>query len=151
LQAAATAGGQEADENEGAQSHSEVDNTDSLFGSSPEATRERASLDNSKSTKRKRSEVPKQTPTRPGKRQKAAEAEFEAQQAKEREIWGTEEYDEYDYDDNASRYEGTPGVSSVDARAMGVHSAAALFRRPSERSKKYTRKFESSPNSVYQG
>jgi hypothetical protein len=54
--------------------------------------------------------------------------------ARDHEIWGPEDEDE---DRNSPALEGQP-IPTADARAIGVHSAAALFRRPSEASKKYT-------------
>lgn len=61
--------------------------------------------------------------------------------AREREIWGPEE-DEIETNSmlNAfqqTNYKQTPTVTA-SARSVGVHSAAALFRRPSKESKKYT-------------
>jgi hypothetical protein len=138
LEAAATAGGQEAQENGvETQPSSQVDTAVSRSNSridTPQSERT--------SSKRKRTGEPKQaTPRqRPGKKQKTFETEHEALKAKEREIWGTEEYEEGDYDENHARYERTPGLKP---RAMGVHSAAALFRRPSEKSRKYTRESDS--------
>jgi hypothetical protein len=61
--------------------------------------------------------------------------------AREREIWGPES-PEGEEDNTVSAPEDSfqqPQVSTTAARALGVHSAAALFRRPSKASKKYTR------------
>jgi hypothetical protein len=56
--------------------------------------------------------------------------------AREREIWGPEDNEEYD-EVGAERQS---SLAIPDARAVGVHSAAALFRKPSASSKKYTSK-----------
>lgn len=60
------------------------------------------------------------------------------QLAREREIWGPEEGEETTLTSFENQH--TP-IAGADARAVGVHSAAALFRRPSTASKKYTSKF----------
>jgi hypothetical protein len=75
--------------------------------------------------------------TRGNKRKRTLdETDEEAQLRREREIWGPEEPDEGDpYEEPL--YGHSP-VSTTEARAAGVHSAAALFRRPSSASKKYT-------------
>jgi hypothetical protein len=67
--------------------------------------------------------------------------EDEAEQlAREREIWGPEDSEEA----TTTTFENQHApIASADARAVGVHSAAALFRRPSTASKKYTSKFKS--------
>lgn len=77
--------------------------------------------------------------TRGNKRKRVLdEADEEEQLRREREIWGPEEPEEEDpYQEPL--YERSP-VSTSEARAAGVHSAAALFRRPSSASKKYTSK-----------
>lgn len=67
----------------------------------------------------------------------AATEEEEDQLAREREIWGPEEEEEEESE--IFEYQQTPTVTA-NARAVGVHSAAALFRRPSSASKKYTSK-----------
>ena len=75
-----------------------------------------------------------------GKRRKRITPPVDEEElAQEREIWGSEEEDA---DDDASRvYEvHLSPMSTANARAAGVHSAAALFRKPSPASKKYTRK-----------
>jgi hypothetical protein len=55
--------------------------------------------------------------------------------AREREIWGPE----YTEEDTPVTFEHQHiPIAGADARAAGVHSAAALFRRPSTASKKYT-------------
>jgi hypothetical protein len=53
----------------------------------------------------------------------------------------TEREDERDSEDQSTfeLRQQPPQVTMSDARAVGVHSAAALFRRPSTTSKKYTR------------
>lgn len=69
------------------------------------------------------------------------------QLAKEREIWGSEEEVEnleQEEEEFVMGYEKTPTLMA-NARSIGVHSAAALFRRPSSASKKYTSK---SPSKV---
>lgn len=72
-------------------------------------------------------------------RSRSPESE-EDQLAREREIWGPEdEDDDVDPIPLSFGYQQTPRVTA-NARAIGVHSAAALFRRPSKESKKYTRK-----------
>jgi len=131
LEAAATAGDQEAEEDVFEEQPSVSDNATS----SPNP-----SQGQQPSPKRKRTGGPKETSKRPGKRQKVFEAEYEARQAKEREIWGTEESEQGDYDEKDPRY---GHISGLNPRSMGVHSAAALFRRPSEKSRKYARRFGS--------
>lgn len=79
------------------------------------------------------------------RRKKTPLPEDPDQLAREREIWGSEE-DEAE-DDNVSvsehSFQHIP-ISTANARKIGVHSAAALFRRPSAASKKYARKFRPS-------
>jgi hypothetical protein len=63
--------------------------------------------------------------------------------AREREIWGPDEDDdEVESEPTLFDYQQTSTVTA-NARAVGVHSAAALFRRPSKESKKYTRELTS--------
>lgn len=76
-------------------------------------------------------------PSKSNKRQRKKQAEAE-QLAREREIWGPQSAGEGDGDGAAERR--TP-VRAKDARAAGVHSAAALFRAPTAASKKYTSTF----------
>jgi len=72
------------------------------------------------------------------RRKTALEIQEEAaERAREREIWGPE--DLLDEDGSTIDYQSNP-VTAGEARAVGVHSAAALFRRPSAASKKYTSK-----------
>lgn len=61
----------------------------------------------------------------------------EQQLAREREIWGPE--DSADDAPVTFDYQHLP-ITSANARAAGVHSAAALFRRPTPAAKKYTSK-----------
>lgn len=71
------------------------------------------------------------------KRRKKVSGEDIDQLALERELWGAEEGDE-ECSISASERPISP-VQTADARAVGLHSATALFRRPSTASKKYTR------------
>jgi hypothetical protein len=90
-------------------------------------------------TKRKRggeNDYPKFVKSKPRKKSTGSEEE----ELRTREIWGPEE-DEED-EPTESEYQQSPAVTA-NARAVGVHSAAALFRRPSSASKKYTSKSES--------
>ncbi|CZS93394.1 hypothetical protein WAI453_000985 [Rhynchosporium graminicola] len=77
-----------------------------------------------------------QTP--PPRRQRTVSDDDEAEQlALERELWGPPEGEN---EDSISRSEQQDSpVPGIDARAFGLHSATALFRRPSSASKKYTR------------
>jgi hypothetical protein len=75
---------------------------------------------------------------RSAKRKRALDdTDEEEQLRREREIWGPEEPEEEDPFDQEPRYGHSP-IATSEARAAGVHSAAALFRRPSSASKKYT-------------
>jgi len=65
------------------------------------------------------------------------ETDEEEQLRREREIWGPEEPEEENPFDQEPQYGHSP-IATSEARAAGVHSAAALFRRPSSASKKYT-------------
>lgn len=131
LEAAATAGGQEAQGHIFEEPQLPSDNATA----SPNP-----SQGQQPSPKRKRIEGPTEPRKRTGRKKKAFEAEYEARQAKEQEIWGTETYEQGDYDEKDPRY---GRISSLNPRSVGVHSAAALFRRPSEKSRKYARKFDS--------
>jgi hypothetical protein len=71
------------------------------------------------------------------RRKMVDEVEEQEQLAREREIWGPEDTEDEDDPMSEPRFEHTP-IGTSDARAAGVHSAAALFRRPSSASKKYT-------------
>jgi hypothetical protein len=77
----------------------------------------------------------------PGRnRRKRHDSDEEEQLAREREIWGPEDDEETGNGSAVEpRYHTSPPIGASDARAAGVHSAAALFRRPSSASKKYTR------------
>jgi hypothetical protein len=76
------------------------------------------------------------------RRKRTPSPEDPDQLAREHEIWGPESpeagEDDEDSDVPDDSFQQTP-VSTAKARALGVHSAAALFRRPSKASKKYTR------------
>jgi hypothetical protein len=76
------------------------------------------------------------------RRNKTPPPEDPDQLAREREIWGTEDEDEADNDVSIPEdsFQQTP-LSTAEARALGVHSAAALFRRASKASTKYARRF----------
>lgn len=71
------------------------------------------------------------------KRCKKVSGEDSDQLALEQELWGAEEGDD-EGSMSASERPISP-VQTADARAVGLHSATALFRRPSTASKKYTR------------
>jgi len=95
--------------------------------------------------KRKRSSVTSQQPDaantpgfiKPQTRRKKPKEVDPDQLARERLIWGPPS-DASDASDDESP-SSFPPVSPSSARAAGVHSAAALFRRPTPASKKYTR------------
>ncbi|PQE13626.1 hypothetical protein CJF31_00005076 [Rutstroemia sp. NJR-2017a BVV2] len=82
----------------------------------------------------------------PRKRRKPTEEEEEAE-ARQRAIWGDEPSEAEDEEDESERNNGSADdedtrksrAHSLDPRAAGVHSAAALFRRPGPNAKKYTR------------
>ncbi|KAK0125167.1 hypothetical protein ONS96_009028 [Cadophora gregata f. sp. sojae] len=71
------------------------------------------------------------------KRRKKLSRDDADQLALERELWGPEEGDNEEGMSTSERH--TSPVPTADARAIGLHSATALFRRPSTASKKYTR------------
>ncbi|KAL2074459.1 hypothetical protein VTL71DRAFT_8237 [Oculimacula yallundae] len=77
----------------------------------------------------------------PSKRQKSIPVEVADEDAEqlalERELWGPEE-EEHEDSISTPEQKVSP-LRTVDARALGLQSATALFRRPSEASKKYTR------------
>lgn len=137
LQAAATAGGEENAKADHTQARStKPTRVDEQFSFSQPGGR----------SKRKRQEQNDNVQqygfvgtSRSSKRQKqSVHGEDEEQLAREREIWGPEEDDAED--GSIFEYQCTP-IATSDARAAGVHSAAALFRRPSSASKKYTSVF----------
>jgi hypothetical protein len=140
--AAATAGGQEA---------AQKDHTQPGRNTTPRRIEQYGFLQKSppkeNRSKRRRDEDSGRTfgfitTARSIKRQKqSVQDEDEEQLAKEREIWGPEDNDEPD-ESAIFEYQHSP-TATADARAVGVHSAAALFRRPSTASKKYTSKFVS--------
>jgi hypothetical protein len=138
LQAAATAGGEEA---------ARVD-----LGRTRRSTRQSRAMEEPHSTQNqahearsRRSLNDKSNPpenhgfvTRGNKRKRVLdETDEEEQLRREREIWGPEEPEEEDPFHQEPQYEHPP-IATSEARAAGVHSAAALFRRPSSASKKYT-------------
>lgn len=82
----------------------------------------------------------------PQKKRKLGPEETEAELAKEREIWGPEGVEE-DIVASVSDRPESPGTPAEE-KAAGIHSAAALFRRPSIASKKYARK---SPKFEFEG
>jgi hypothetical protein len=155
LQAAATATGEEAAQNEHDQHEHDQHEQDqhehdperestsqsptpeqcapsqNIPGPSPEARRKR--------TKEERDDTPYGFVANKAARRSSPEDEAE-QLAREREIWGPED-NELDLPGTFENQH-TP-IPGADARAVGVHSAAALFRRPSTASKKYTSKFPS--------
>lgn len=133
LQAAASAGGQE--------------NTQQNHGAVRKSTRHSTSREDLLSgfqQKRKRIDTSNNATGTQGflvsnvKRKKAdgLEADEEAHLAREREIWGSEEQNE---DGDSSIFEPIPGNHAFHPVTAGVHSAAALFRKPTNSAKKYTR------------
>lgn len=140
LQAAATATGEEA-------AHNEYDQGSEVASQSqtPEQLEAPASLPGLE-THRKRKQDERDEPTYAliaNKSARRSSSEEEAEQlAREREIWGPDD-DELALG-GTFEHQYTP-IPGADARAAGVHSAAALFRRPSVASKKYTRKFMPRP------
>lgn len=125
LQAAATANGEEAAQNGRGKS---VSVAASIISGQPSAAK----------TKRKRSSQDDHAASVPAKRHRPSARDEQAQLESEREIWGPDEPDGEDFPPRFE-YEQSPNVVA-NARAVGVHSAAALFRRPSTASKKYTSK-----------
>jgi hypothetical protein len=79
--------------------------------------------------------------TTKAKKRRRQRLQAAAQLAREREIWGPE-YGEGDGENGGAERQSPP--RGLDARAAGVHSAAALFRRPSAASRKYTSQIYSS-------
>ena len=137
LQAAATATGAEA-----AQDEQDQESGDASQSPAPEQFIYSQALPNS-DVRRKRTQTDFEETlgwvTNKAPRRSSPEDEAE-QLAREREIWGPEDYEAA----TATTFENqhTP-LAGAGARAAGVHSAAALFRRPSTASKKYTSKFMS--------
>jgi len=80
------------------------------------------------------------------RRKRTPSPEDPEQLAREREIWGPESTEADDDGEDSEvpddSFQQSP-VTTARARALGVHSAAALFRRPSKASKKYTREIDS--------
>lgn len=116
-------------------------------GSPSSATAFRPPIPRTHGEKRKQSpnaaQLPDQAPAsgfiKPGTRRKKTKEVDPDQLAREREIWGSASESEDADDGSAETHRSGPQVSTSDARAAGVHSAAALFRRPTPASKKYTR------------
>ncbi len=133
LQAAATAGGQEAAQVDTGRTTRQSRATEQLA-----FPQDRTPKSQSKRKLDKPHSEETHTPVRTGnKRRKRSDlTEDEEQLAREREIWGPDELEE---DHSEAQYE-YPPMGASDARAAGVHSAAALFRRPTAASKKYSRK-----------
>ena len=132
LQAAATATGQEAAQDEHDQESQSPAPEQLIQSQGPPSSDVRR--------KRTQTELDEETfgwVTNKAPRRLSPEDDAE-QLAREREIWGPEDNDEATMIALENQY--TP-LAGADARAAGVHSAAALFRRPSTASKKYTSKF----------
>ena len=136
LQAAATATGQEA-----AQDEHDQERGNASLSPAPEQLIPSQGLPNSDvRRKRAQAELDEETlgwVTNKAPRRSSPEDDAE-QLAREREIWGPDDNDEATM--TAFEYQHKP-LAGADARAAGVHSAAALFRRPSMASKKYTSEF----------
>lgn len=75
------------------------------------------------------------------RRKRTPSPEDPDQLAREREIWGPETPEAEEDNEGSIPDDSFPQnpMSTAEARSHGVHSAAALFRRPSKASKKYTR------------
>ena len=151
LQAVATADGEEAAQASRGQNKPDATRTSNQIHSPKSTPKNKATTTR---TKRKRRQAEEEEDddedesvgfivTASYKRQKKKKAQDEEAEAlaREREIWGPEYGEEVDEDGAEERQ--TP-IGTADARALGVHSAAALFRRPSAASKKYTSKFRTS-------
>lgn len=91
-------------------------------------------------TKRKRSAENDYSSFIKTKHQRRSPGSEEDELGREREIWGPEENE--DEESTMMEYKQSLAMTA-NARAIGVHSAAALFRRPSSASKKYTSKSRS--------
>ncbi|OBT81471.1 hypothetical protein VE02_09722 [Pseudogymnoascus sp. 03VT05] len=150
LQAAETAG--QSQENDNIRMDSRKRNTKaqiaSRWGGPPgSATHFRPPIPRAHGEKRKQSpnaaQLPELAPSsgfiKPGTRRKKTKEIDPDQLAREHAIWGSASESENDADDGRETHRSGPQVSTSDARAAGVHSAAALFRRPTPASKKYTR------------
>lgn len=135
LQAAASADSQEAAQASRGQNKSLITERLSSANGNNTATR----------TKRKRKQIEDEEDsaddnfgfivTNKTKRKRRLPADDPEQLAIEHEIWGPE----FEGIEDGSQSDGrTISLAGADARAAGVHSAAALFRRPSAASKKYT-------------
>ncbi|OBT99829.1 hypothetical protein VE01_02110 [Pseudogymnoascus verrucosus] len=150
LQAAETAG--QSQDNDNIRMDSRKRNTKaqiaSRWGGPPgSATHFRPPVPRTLGEKRKQSpnavQLPEPAPAsgfiKPGTRRKKTKEIDPDQLAREHAIWGSASESENDADDGRESHRSGPQVSTSDARAAGVHSAAALFRRPTPASKKYTR------------
>lgn len=136
LQAAATATGAEA-----AQVEHNHGRGDASQSPAPEQFAPIQGLPSSESRRKRKQDDRDEQPYGfvPNKTARRSTSEDEAAQlAREREIWGPEEGEETTLS-TFENHQHTP-IAGADARAVGVHSAAALFRRPSTASKKYTSK-----------
>jgi hypothetical protein len=147
LQAAATAGGEEIAQAEGA--HEQVNagqaaQSDAYgffkrtFAPEPRSRRKRKASELDESEVHEEEDGCSYGLISNKRRKKTPSPEDEDQLAREREIWGPEE-EEDDVSIPDDSFQQAP-IATAEARAVGVHSAAALFRRPSTASKKYTRK-----------
>lgn len=107
-------------------------------GTNPKPPKRKRGQDNGReSEERDDSDMLFRAPSK--RRRRELQPEDEDQLAREREIWGPEEGEE---GHNTSMFERhLSPVSTADARAVGLHSATALFRRPTAASKKYTRTY----------
>jgi hypothetical protein len=146
LQAAATAGGEEIAHAQGAHGQEHAGQTSQpdtygffkrTFAPEPRAKRKRKAreLDGTEDAEEDGRSYGLISNKR---RKKTPPPEDEDQLAREREIWGPDEEDD-DVSVPDDGFQQAP-IATADARAVGVHSAAALFRRPSTASKKYTRR-----------
>lgn len=138
--AAATAGGQDATLRDSSQSRRTTTQSRSgeEFGDTTNYVSESASQRNHNGLGFTETHV---VVTRSSKRRRVVDEVEEAEQlARERAIWGPEEPEEDDNSDDEPHYEHPP-ITTSEARAVGVASAVALFRRPSSASKKYTSTF----------
>jgi hypothetical protein len=81
-------------------------------------------------------EKPDERESRNKQRKVTFQSLSEKELALERELWGSED-EEDDFHNDPRTPEHSP-LSTSEARAAGVHSATALFRRPSKASRKYS-------------